>query len=102
MDISIYRGLPNVLRKYRKANGYKQSDVAQILGFTNSSRISSWEHGRAIPSIISVIRLSVLYKVLIDSLFIYHVEQARKEIYRRKRKLQKGEKKPSLKKNYTW
>ena len=87
MDRSQYQKLPNLLRKYRRINGYSQLEVAKILGFKSSAPLSNWEKGRKLPNIIDIIRLSVLYQTLIDALFVDHVKKAREEINRRKPEL---------------
>jgi len=75
-----YREIPNLLRKYRRINGYSQGDVAKILGFKSSAILSRWESGRELPNIIDIVRLSVLYRTLIDAFFIDHIGKAREEI----------------------
>ena len=72
--------IPNRLRKYGKIRGLSQRRVAAILGVKSASRISNWENGRSIPNLRDVIRLSILYRTLIDGLFIEHVRTLREEI----------------------
>ena len=52
---------PNRLRKYRKIMGYSQKDVARKLGYKCTSRISRWEEGKSMPSVINLIKLSIIY-----------------------------------------
>lgn len=54
---------PNSLRKYRKAAGLLQQDVARVLGLNGCERISKWENGAAIPKLKSLFNLAILYKV---------------------------------------
>lgn len=72
--------IPNSLRRYRKLSGYKQKEVARILGFKSSSRISRWENGLAVPSLFNIIKLSILYSTLMDALYIDLVRSTREEI----------------------
>ena len=80
MEPTDYKTLPNLLRKYRKARGLKQNDVAKILGFKSSSRLSRWEQGARLPSLLNALRLGVVYRVMADALFFDHVRQLRKDI----------------------
>jgi transcriptional regulator with XRE-family HTH domain len=60
---------PNSLRKYRKAVGLRQCDVARALGLNCCERISKWENGAAIPKIKSLFHLAILYKVSPQELY---------------------------------
>lgn len=71
------------MRKYRKINGYKQKDVAKILGIKSTSKISRWEKGECIPNLINAFKISILYRVMVDSLFIDHLRQLREEMKKR-------------------
>jgi len=64
-----FKKTPNNLRKYRKAIGLKQKDVARILGLKNSGMICRWEKGRCLPSLVNAFKLAGLYSVLVDALF---------------------------------
>lgn len=78
--------IPNLLRKYRRIKGLKQIDVANILGLKSASRISRWEQGTCTPNTLNVFKLSVLYKVMVDSLFIDVFRELRSEIQKREMK----------------
>ena len=80
MQYETYKDIPNLLRKYRKIKGLKQKEVANILGFKSASRISQWEKGMSIPNFVTVLKLSILYHTMVDSLFIDHLHVLRKEI----------------------
>ncbi len=54
----------NNMKAFRRSLGLRQEDVAKALGFCTSDRISHWELGRAIPSIINLFRISKIYNVL--------------------------------------
>ena len=73
----------NQLRKYRRARGLKQREAARILGFTNASSLSRWEHGVRLPSVMNMFRLAALYRTLVDGLYIDTLRKIREEIRRR-------------------
>jgi len=60
----------NYLRRYRKIKKLKQSDVAKMIGITNSSLISRWETGFSLPDLENAFKLAVIYGVMVDALFI--------------------------------
>jgi DNA-binding XRE family transcriptional regulator len=70
----------NHLRKYRKARGLKQRDVARILGLADASSLSRWEHGVCVPSVMNMFRLAALYRTLVDALYIDALRAIREEI----------------------
>lgn len=59
----------NRLRKARRRMGYSQLDVMRALGLKSTSRICRWESGKELPSVSNAIRLSRLYRTLINDLF---------------------------------
>ena len=72
--------IPNRLRKYRLMMGYKQKDIALLLGFKSSSKISRWEKGNCAPSLKNLFQLSILYKTLSDALFLDYLQEVREEL----------------------
>jgi len=82
----------NLLRKYRKASGFKQLEVAKLLGLKSSSRISRWEKGSCIPNIINAFKLSILYRTMVDGLFIDLLRDLREELKEREKRFLKKEK----------
>jgi transcriptional regulator with XRE-family HTH domain len=60
----------NSLRRYRKARGLQQKEVAQILGLKSSSMVSRWENGFCLPKPLNMFKLAVLYRTMVDALFI--------------------------------
>ncbi|MBS1586013.1 MAG: helix-turn-helix transcriptional regulator [Bacteroidetes bacterium] len=67
--------------------GYRQKDVARLLGLKGAGRISEWESGTSVPSIENLIKLSVIYQTLCEQLythvrrdFIKDFEQRRKQL----------------------
>lgn len=61
--------VPNSLREYRNRIGLRQIDVAKKLGFCNTNRISRWEKGLSIPSIVNVFRLCIIYNTSPEKLY---------------------------------
>jgi len=59
----------NRLRDLRKIAGVRQQDVADILGFCTTDRISHWEKGSAVPSLVNLFRICAIYKVLPHDLY---------------------------------
>lgn len=81
MDYKKYQSIPNCLRQYRKERGLRQNQVATALGLKNKTLISRWEHGDALPNLVSLIRLSIIYRVKMDELFIDLKQEISKEVF---------------------
>ncbi len=43
--------------------GLRQRDVASLLQLDCADRLSKWENGKAIPNVVNLFKLSLLYKV---------------------------------------
>ncbi len=54
---------------FRRCSGLSQKKVARILGLADTSTLSRWEHGVAIPGLLQVFRLSRIYQTLPQELF---------------------------------
>ncbi len=70
MEYQKYRHIPNRLRECRKARDLTQEEVAAALRLKNKTLISRWETGRSVPSLVTAMRLSVIYGVDVQGLFI--------------------------------
>ena len=70
MEKTNIKRKPNHLRKYRRARGLDQQEVAKILGLKNTSAISRWEKGICLPGPIFMFKLAILYRTMVDALFI--------------------------------
>lgn len=81
--------IPNCLRKYRKAVGLKQKEVAEILDLRSAGMISRWEKGVCLPSLMNVIRLAGIYCVLIDALFFPLIRTIKRKIMEREEYLRR-------------
>ena len=75
--------IPNNLRRYRKAVGLKQKEVAEILDLRSAGMISRWEKGVCLPSLMNAIRLAGIYCVLIDALFFPLIRIIKRKIMER-------------------
>ena len=70
MEKTEYKKIPNCLRKYRMARGFKQKEVAKLLGLKSASMVSRWEKGNSFPNSINLFKLAALYRTLVDALYI--------------------------------
>lgn len=80
MEYEHYRGIPNAIKQYRKAKGLSQKQLATMMGFKDKTWISHWENGKAIPNLISAIKLSVFLGVPINELFHHLTNRVREEV----------------------
>jgi putative transcriptional regulator len=62
--------LENILAKLRKENGITQLELAERLKVSRQSIIAI-EAGKFNPSVILAIKISRLFKMLVDEIFIY-------------------------------
>lgn len=60
---------PNSLRRIRMDLGMRQVDVAKMLGHASPDRISHWEKGVALPGLVNLFKLSVIYGVSAENLY---------------------------------
>ena len=67
--------------------GYTQKDVALLLGFTTTERISKWEKGIMMPSTINLIKLSLIYHVFPTDLYYDLMSVLRNELEERSKSL---------------
>jgi transcriptional regulator with XRE-family HTH domain len=61
--------VPNKLKMFRRCSGYSQKKVARMLGFSDTSTLSRWEHGLSVPSMVQVFRLARIYRTWPHELF---------------------------------
>jgi transcriptional regulator with XRE-family HTH domain len=70
--------LENRLKSLRKEKGYIQRDIAELLDHSIEERVCNWEKGRAVPSIVNLFRLSVIYGLYPHELYpelFHHITQ---------------------------
>ena len=87
MNILKHKNIPNCLRKYRKARGLKQKLVAKILGLKSPSLISRWEKGSSIPNSLNLIKLAVLYRTMVEGLYIDHMKLFKEELIKKEKEV---------------
>ncbi|MDB5226639.1 MAG: helix-turn-helix transcriptional regulator [Bacteroidota bacterium] len=78
---------PNRLKKHRDIQGYTQKQIAFMLGFKNAARIGQWEKGLALPSIINLLKLSVIYSAFINDFYIDLLQEYKPHIIQKKETL---------------
>ncbi|HEX3034683.1 MAG TPA: helix-turn-helix transcriptional regulator [Thermodesulfobacteriota bacterium] len=61
--------IPNYIWKYRKRKKYGQKRIAHLLGHKNSAHLSSWERGRAHPTLQNAIKLALILGAPVEDLF---------------------------------
>lgn len=82
-----HKSIPNYLRRYRKARGLKEKDVAKVLGLKSASMISRWENGLCMPSSLNLFKLASLYRTMADALFIDLLRALRNDLHKREEKV---------------
>jgi transcriptional regulator with XRE-family HTH domain len=87
-----FNKMPNCLRKYRRAMGLKQKEVAQILGLKSASVVSRWEKGSCLPHAINILKLALLYRTMVEELFIDLRRSIKDSIHQREEEILKNKK----------
>ena len=82
-----YKSIHNCLRKYRKARGLNQRKVAEIMGLKSSSIISRWEKGICLPSSFNIFKLAVVYRTMVDALFIDQLRELKDSLHKKEEKV---------------
>ena len=82
-----FKDIPNSLQKYRRARGFKQKEVAEILKLKSSSQISRWERVISLPSSLNTFRLAALYRTAVDPLFIDLLRLLKNDMQKREQKI---------------
>lgn len=49
--------------------GFTQEQVAAILGYVSPAHVGHWERGRKLPSLITALKLEIVYRVPVAFLF---------------------------------
>jgi transcriptional regulator with XRE-family HTH domain len=70
--------IKNQLRKFRRASGLTQKEVARLLDLSSTAQISRWERGERVPKLAHALRLSVLYNRMVNDLFFELFDDQRK------------------------
>jgi DNA-binding transcriptional regulator YiaG len=84
----------NKLRAARKLNGLSQERVALYMGMKNSAVIETWEQGDAVPNLVQLLSLGIIYSMLVTDLYPALYKKAAKEIGLKLKQLYKQKSKP--------
>ena len=79
--------IPNRFKRYRKARGLQQKEVARILGLKSASMISRWENGLCLPSTMNLFKLAAVYRTMADALCIDLLRTLRGDLHRREERV---------------
>ncbi len=60
----------NKLKEMRLERGLTQKEVAKLLGFKSDDRICLWEKGKAMPSVINLLKICKIYEVKVEELYL--------------------------------
>lgn len=60
---------PNNLRRHRDLAGLSRKQLARLLNVRNENMISRWERGLAMPSVINLMQMKILYRATTDVLY---------------------------------
>jgi DNA-binding XRE family transcriptional regulator len=71
---------PNRLKEYRDIHGLSQKDVAYLLGIKGQTRIGQWEKGVKTPSMTHLLKLSIIYRALVNDLYFDLLQEYRETI----------------------
>ena len=68
------------LKKQRLKSGLTQSQVAEMLGYSNSQFVSNWERGKCLPAVSSLKELSSIFGIPFKELFDMYMNSLRTEL----------------------
>jgi transcriptional regulator with XRE-family HTH domain len=69
------------LRERRLLMNLTQAEVAARLHLESTAMISRWERGETLPSLENALKLSVLYKTLVNELFYELFKEIQSELF---------------------
>ncbi len=72
------RQIPNRLTKHRMIHGVRQRDVSDWLGHKSTAQLSLWENGEAVPGLLNLLRLCIIYSTTPADLY-YEVFKEQQE-----------------------
>ena len=73
--------IPNCLKKHRRLMGFSQEEIKKHLKLKSTSMISRWEHGQSMPNGRNLLKLSVLYKTLVNDLYYSLSKELQTELF---------------------
>lgn len=81
---------PNRLWLHRMMLGFTQVEVAKQLGVKRTSMISRWEIGTQLPSVENILKLSILYKTLVNELYHELLKEYQLELFPEEKKFKRN------------
>lgn len=81
------RHFPNTLRRHRKLWKYSQKEVSLLLGHKDSTRLSKWESGEALPGPLNLIKLGIIYHTIPTEFYFEYYSKTRNTIFKKMRDL---------------
>jgi transcriptional regulator with XRE-family HTH domain len=78
---------PNRLKEYRDIYGLSQKDVAFLLGIKGSTRIGQWERGVKTPCMTHLLKLSLIYRALVNDLYFDLLQEYKDTISQKQEQL---------------
>lgn len=70
----------NRLATARKKNGFRQKQIASLLGHKRTDQISCYERGEKLPSLKTVLQLTIIYKLPLRVLFHHYYQECLDEL----------------------
>ena len=80
--------LPNYIRVHRKRLGLSQHEVAFLLGWSDASQPSRYEHFSRIPALRTAFALAVILRVSVSELFPGEYQKIESAVCRQAKRLQ--------------
>src|ERR1700730_16013507 len=78
----------NSLVLYRRRMGFRQKQVARLLGHRDASMISHYEHGRALPPLMAALSLEIIYRTPVAFLFPAMYDELKRQVRQQEENLQ--------------
>lgn len=82
--------IKNYLWIYRKRMGLAQKQAAFLLGHKNTAQLSRYEKGRRIPSLVTALKLEIIYATPVRALFPKLCNELKEDIQKRQEILYKA------------
>jgi transcriptional regulator with XRE-family HTH domain len=81
----------NRLAHFRKQMGFSQRAVAHLLDHRSHAALSSYEHGRVVPTLENALRLEIALRTPVAFLFPELYEKLRKEVRDKEEHIRAGQ-----------
>ena len=78
--MNSFKHKQNNLVLYRRRMGFTQKQVARLLGQRDTSMVSHYEHGRALPPLAVALSLEIVYRVPVAFLFPNMYDELKRQI----------------------